>query len=177
MISAGAAARATSRAAALGERSGGARTGLGRGRKVQYPGSSVACTSAIALPATPRAAARRAQKIESRNGPERPPRPPQPSRVRHTRAGAASWRAAAPVPRGRRPQGSRDPRGHRSAGRRAGGAGTPPGVGHGRGARHRHRPCTGRGGVRKVSGAARAASSKRTSRRCSRTPTPTTGAA
>ncbi|CAM5410499.1 hypothetical protein SALBM217S_08557 [Streptomyces griseoloalbus] len=98
----------------------------------------------------------RAPKIESRNGPERPPRPPQPSRVRHARAGSASRCAAAPDPHGRRPQGPRYRGGHRSAGRRPGGAGPPPRVGHGRCARHRHRPCAGRGGVRKVSGAARA---------------------
>ena len=41
----------------------------------------------------------------------------------------------------------------RGRGRRAG---TPAGVGHGGCARHRHRPCTGHGGVRKVSGAGRA---------------------
>ncbi len=45
----------------------------------------------------------------------------------------------------RRSQGSRDRGSHRSAGRRAGGARTPPGVGHGRCARHRHRPCTAKG--------------------------------
>ncbi len=93
-------------------------------------------------------------QIESRNGPERPPRPPQPPRVRHARAGSAARCAAAPDPHGRRPQGLRYQGSHRSAGRRPRGARTPPRVGHGRGARHRHRPCTGRGGVRKVSGAA-----------------------
>ena len=88
------------RGAAAGVRTGALTAGLGRERKVQYPGSSVACTSAInAAREAPKGGAPRASKIESRNGPERPPRPPQPSRVRHTRAGAASWRAAAPDPR------------------------------------------------------------------------------
>ena len=91
------------------------RAGLGLWRPVQYPGSSVARTSAIQ-------AARFAQRsrwqplhdLESRKSPEHAPRPPQSPRVRHTRAGAASRCAPAALPHRGGPQGPRDPRGHRT---------------------------------------------------------------
>ena len=125
---------------------GAKRAGLGLWRPVQYPGCSVARTSAIQ-------AARFAQRsrwqplhdLESRKSPEHAPRPPQSPRVRHTRAGTASRCAPAALPHRGGPPGPRDPRGHPRAAGQARGHRAPSRVGHGRGACHRHRPCVGRG--------------------------------